>query len=220
MKPILIEKDINNLDEETEQFLVKFNHLISPEILLSTENPGSVKVKGTVKIAIDKMLDDFTRGLGLKTVIDKLVKKTAGPEGYFLDIKGIARASLSVRQGVLLVMAEYGPAKEWWAKPIALVVLGKLLGDFATNVENCGISPGFRNDIKQAMQQLRKNNLAVLELKNLFQSQTYYTENNKVSLISFEFNSVKTLSENGDFVIDFAGRSIAKSEPRLRPKSV
>jgi hypothetical protein len=98
----------------------------------------------------------------------------------------------------------------------SLVVLGKLLGDFATNVENCGISPGFRNDIKQAMQQLRKNNSAILELKNLFQNQTFYTENFKIYLESFEFINVKTLSENGNFIIDFSGCSQAKTEPCLR----
>jgi hypothetical protein len=120
MAPILFEKELNNLEEKKEQLLVSFNHVITPKILLQVENPETVNVKGTVKIAIDKMLDDFTRGLGLKAVVNKLIKKTVSQEGYFLDIRGIARASIGIKNGKLHVMAEYGPAREWWAKPILL----------------------------------------------------------------------------------------------------
>ncbi len=206
---VLIKEEIPVLKKTTEDFLVKFNHVISPVITLVLESEELVRVNGTVKIAIDKMLSDFTNGLGLKMVFDQLIKKDVSPEGYFLDIKSIAKASISVHDNKLKVSAEYGPSKEWWAKPIALVVLGKLLGDFAAKIEDCGISPGFREEIKKSMQQLRKNNSATLDLRNLFEKQTFYTQNFKVFIKNFRFISVNTSSENGHFVIKFCGDSQA-----------
>lgn len=202
------------MEEIKEKFLVKFNHIISPDIVLTLEDSETMKINGKVKIAIDKMLGDFTMGLGLKSVVDKIVQKTVSSKGYFLYIRGIADASLSVENNKLLVRADYLPGKEWWAKPVALVVLGKLLGDFASNVENCGIYPGFRNEIKKGMQQLRKKNNAILDLRKLFIEQTFYTSSSKIFLETFSFNSVNTFSEDGNFIINFSGNSRVKRQAK------
>ncbi|MBC7474129.1 MAG: hypothetical protein H7263_07530 [Candidatus Sericytochromatia bacterium] len=196
-----------------ESFKVHFNHVISPDILLNIfENHA--EINGTVRIAIDKMLNEFIGNLGLKTVFDKLINKSVDESGYYLDIKEIAVATISIKDSNLHVLAEYRASKEWWAKPIAIIVLGKLLGDFATKVENCGIVPGFRLEIKNAMQQLRKNNHAVLNLRNLFERQTFFTGFSKVSLYDFDFTSVDTFSVDEDFVIKFDGKSLLSREEK------
>src|SRR5690606_4134243 len=107
----------------------------------------------------------------------------------------------------LHVTSEYRPSKEWWAKPVAVIVLGKLLGDFAAKVEDCGITPGFRQEIKNCMQQLRKKNSASLDLRKLFEEQTFYTGSYKVFINDFSFQEVFTSADNGNFLINFNGRS-------------
>lgn len=196
---------------QREKFRVKFDNLIQPDITFDIDEKTTT-VSGSVKVAIDKMLNDFTGGLGLKSVVDKLIERKTDDSGCLLDIKGIAVAYIFVKNAKLHVKAEYRASKEWWAKPVALVVLGKLLNDFAAKIDNCGIYPGFRLDIKGAMQQLRKENYAILNLKNLFDEQTFCTEYSKVTLTDFKFVSVNTSSENGNFVIDFLGTANIKKE--------
>lgn len=192
-----------------KNFIVKFEHIIAPNITF-TLNEDTATVLGTVKISIDSMLHEFTKGLGLKSVFEHLIEKYVDDKGYHLIIKNIANADIFVQEGNLHVIANYVAGKEWWAKPVAILVLGKLLNDFAFNIEKCGIDPGFRSEIKNAMQQLRKNNNAILNLNNLFEGQSFYTENSKINLYSFKFEVIKTYSENGIFVIDIIGTSSFK----------
>jgi hypothetical protein len=194
------------IDGNTEHFYVFFEHLISPEILLYQESEDSFIVEGKVKISVDQMIHNFTSGLGLKNLFDKIVQTNSTDKGYFLTIKDIADAGITIRDYKLYVNADYKPSKEWWAKPVALVALSKILNDFAGNVEKSGILPGFRNSVKDSMQQLRKGNFASLALKDLFEKQYFYTKNLKVFINKFNFESVKTSSENGRFVISFKGK--------------
>jgi len=198
------------LDLQEEYFRIRFEHPISPDVLLIIKDTENVKVAGQVKIDLDSMLNTFAGGLGLKLIFDQLVKKSVTSEGYFLDIKGIAIASIFIKDGKLFVKAEYKASKEWWAKPIALAVLDKLLLDFAIKLEKCGVISGFRDDIKIAMQELRKNNSASLNLKNLFENQTFDKKSLKIYIKKFNFSSVKTYSENGYFKINFLGNAKAK----------
>ena len=189
-----------------EEFIVKFEHIIAPDIILCLEKE-KVDISGTVKISIDNMLKEFTRGLGLKSIFDSIIEKHADSEGYHLNIRNIANADISVKEHNLYVSANYRPSKEWWAKPVAIVVLGKLLGDFACKVERCGIEPGFRGEIKKAMQQLRKNNSAILDLRNLFENQVFSTKCYEVKINNFIFEKVNTGSEDGKFVINLSGKA-------------
>ncbi len=191
---------------DKEEFIVKFEHIIAPNIVLCLENE-SVEVSGTVKISIDNMLVEFTKGLGLKSIFDSIIEKYADSEGYHLNIKNIANADICIKGHNLHVSAIYRASKEWWAKPVAIIVLGKLLGDFAQKVESCGIEPGFRGEIKRAMQQLRKRNSAILDLRNLFEKQKFFTNNYEVNIENFVFENVKTASEDGRFVITILGRA-------------
>jgi len=194
---------------DNEDFTVKFEHVIAPNIVLKIIE-DKVLVSGTVKIAIDTMLKEFTRGLGLKSIFDHLVEKYADQDGYHLTIKNIANADIFVKNNKLHVSAKYMMSKEWWAKPVAILVLGKLLNDFAYKVENSGIEPGFRDEIKKAMQQLRKSNYAILDLNKLFEEQKYYTKSFKVDIYNFNFEKIDTYSENGVFVIKILGYSDMK----------
>lgn len=191
---------------DIEEFTVKFEHIIAPNIVLTLED-NKVKVSGTVKIAIDSMLKEFTHGLGLKSIFDHIVEKYADDEGYHLNIRNIANADICVKSHNLHVSANYKGSKEWWAKPVAILVLSKLLNDFAWKVENCGIEPGFREEIRKAMQQLRKSNYAILDLRNLFEKQKFCTKSYEIFIHDFIFEKVNTYSENGTFVIKINGNS-------------
>lgn len=196
------------IDSHTEHFFVSFEHLISPEIILYQDKDfeNVFIVHGKVKVSVEQMIHNFTSGLGLKNLFEKIVKTNSSEKGYFLSISEIADAGITVRDYKLYVNAEYKPSKEWWAKPIALVALSKILNDFAGNIEKSGILPGFRDSIKDSLQQLRKTNFASLALKDLFEEQYFYTKNLKVFIKEFTFEKVKTSSENGKFIIDFSGK--------------
>jgi len=197
------------LDLQEEYFRIKFEHPISPDVLLIIKDSENIKVAGQVKIDLDTMLNSFAGGLGLKLIFEQLIKKSVNDDGYFLDIKGIALASISIKDEKLCVKAEYRASKEWWAKPIALAVLDKLLLDFAIKLEKCGVVSGFRSDIKIAMQDLRKSNSANLNLKNLFLNQTFINKSLKIIINDFNFSSVKTYSEESFFKINFLGNAKA-----------
>ena len=211
---ILLESSNTTLEEKVETFSVYFEHLISPHITLSLHDNNKVFIEGTVKISVNQMIKNFTSGLGLKNLVDKIIDTKVDNVGYSLSIKDIANACISIKKNKLHVMAEYKPSKEWWAKPVAIIALGKILNDFAINIENSGINPGFRTNIKDSMQQLRKNNFATLDLKHLFENQVFFTENYKVFIKKFDFNKVTTYSEDDRFVISFSGESLVSTERR------
>ncbi|MFN8575623.1 MAG: hypothetical protein U0354_02075 [Candidatus Sericytochromatia bacterium] len=194
---------------DNENFIVRFDHIIAPNINLNIQE-NKVIVLGTVKISIDSMLKEFTKGLGLKSVFDHIVEKFVDEKGYHLIIKNIANADIFVKDNKLYVSATYMSSKEWWAKPVAVLVLGKLLNDFAWKIENTGIEPGFRDEIRKAMQQLRKNNYAILDLNNLFENQFFYINNFKFNIYNFKFEKIQTYSEDGVFVIRVEGLSDIK----------
>lgn len=124
-----------------------------------------------------------------------------------MNITGIATASISLTNDKkLLIKAEYRAGKEWWAKPVALTVLSSFLEDFNNKLISAGVKPGFGNDIKNALQSLRKTNKATLDLKNLFENQNFY-HNKNYNLYNFSFKSIDTYSENDIFVINFTGKS-------------
>lgn len=193
----------------TNEFIVNFDHIIAPDITFNIVD-DKVSISGTVKISIDSMLQEFTKGLGLKSVFNHLIEKYVDDKGYHLIIKNIANANIFVQNGKLNVVADYMAGKEWWAKPVAVLVLGKLLNDFAWKIEKCGIEPGFRDEIKDAMQQLRKKNSAILNLNNLFENQTFNTLKHNVRLFNFNFENIRTYSENEVFVINITGYSDLK----------
>lgn len=192
-----------------EKFSVKFEHVIAPDINLSLDKE-KVIISGSVKISIDNMLKEFTSGLGIKSVFDNIVKKYADSQGYHLKVKNIADADIWLKSHNLHVAASYRITKEWWAKPVAIIVLGKLLNDFAHKVESCGIKPGFKDEIKKAMQQLKKNNSAILDLRQLFENQKFNTESYEVHIENFKFEKVITDSEDGKFIIKLEGKADMK----------
>lgn len=198
---------------DNENFIVRFEHIIAPNINLTIQE-NKVIVSGTVKISIDSMLKEFTNGLGLKSIFDHIVEKFVDEKGYHLIIKNIANADIYVKNNNLHVSAKYISSKEWWAKPVAVLVLGKLLNDFASKIENSGIEPGFRDEIKKAMQQLRKSNYAILDLNNLFENQVFYINNFKFNIYNFNFEKIQTYSEDGVFVIKIEGLSDIKKSIR------
>ncbi len=193
---------------EKKIFRVKFNHIISPNVSFDIKNSSEIDINGNVKIDIDNLLGNFSSGLGLKNIFSKVIEKKVTKEGYFMFIKDIANASITLNNKYqLIVSAEYRPSKEWWAKPIALTVLSKFLNDFSSKLINSGVTPGFETDIKKALQDLRKHNKAILELKNLFEKQNFSINNKYYLVENFSFKKVETYSEDSIFVINFIGNS-------------
>jgi hypothetical protein len=188
-------------------FKVNFNHIISPCVFFELEEDSNVKIKGTVSVDIDNLLSNFTASLGLKNLFSRVVEKKVTSEGYFIDIKGIANASLFIKDDNLIIKAEYSPAKEWWAKPVALTVLSRFLDDFKYKLVSAGVTPGFGESIKKALQSLKKINSAELELKKLFDKQNFYLEDKLFFIENFEFTTLEAFSENESFVISFEGVS-------------
>ncbi|MEK7435130.1 MAG: hypothetical protein AABZ74_18510 [Cyanobacteriota bacterium] len=193
---------------EKKIFRVKFNHIISPNVSFDIKNSSEIDISGNVKIDIENLLGNFSSGLGLKNIFSKVIEKKVTKEGYFMFIKDIANASITLNNKYqLIVSADYRPSKEWWAKPIALTVLSKFLNDFSYKLINSGVTPGFETDIKKALQDLRKYNKATLELKNLFEKQNFSINNKYYLVENFSFKKVETYSENSIFVINFIGNS-------------
>jgi len=151
--------------EINENFKIKFSQAISPDIFFQLKTEKTMEVSGKVTIDLDLMLGDFVSGLGLKSLLSQLVKKNITPNLYLIDIKGIAEASIKLENESLQVKADYRPAKEWWAKPVALIVLAKLLNDFAGKIENSGLQPGFRQEVNNCLQQLRKKKSGSIRIK-------------------------------------------------------
>lgn len=191
-------------------FNVKFNHIISPSVFFELDSDDSVDIKGTVKVDIDNLLSTFTSSLGIKNLFSRIIEKKVTSEGYFIDIKGIAKASLFIKNDNLIIKAEYSPSKEWWAKPVALTVLSRFLDDFKYKLVSAGVTPGFGESIKKALQNLKKHNLAELELKKLFDKQNFCLGEKMFFIENFEFSTLKAFSENESFVIGFEGFSKIK----------
>lgn len=175
----------------------------------------SVDIKGTVSVDIDNLLSNFTSSLGIKNLFSRVIEKKVTPEGYFIDIKGIAKASLFIQNDNLIIKAEYAPAKEWWAKPVALTVLSRFLDDFKYKLVSAGVTPGFGESIKKALQNLKKHNYAELELKKLFDKQNFYLGNKLFFIENFEFTTLDAFSEDESFVIGFKGFSKVKVREKI-----
>jgi len=198
---------MNNQKINSNFFKIKFNHLIEPDIEIQLVNDLLANIQGKISIEIDKMISSLIESLGIKSIFDKVISKEVNEQGYFLYIRGIAKASISVKNNKLFVKAEYLPGREWWVKPIALIVLSKILEDFAIKIEKAGIEPGFRNEIKKSLQSLRKNNSAELNLNSLFVNQKYRHLYKTITLKDYSFKNISTYNNKNIFIIDFQGVS-------------
>jgi hypothetical protein len=188
-------------------FRVNFNHIIEPNIEIKLNENNTADIKGKIYIEIDNMISNLIDSLSIKSIFDKIISKEVTSNFYLLNIRGIAKASISVKDNKLFVKAEYLPGKEWWVKPVALLVLSTILYDFAIKVEKSGIEPGFRNEIKKSLQSLRKTNSSQIDLRNLFINQKYKHFYKKITLKDYLFKKVFTYNDKNLFVIDFEGIS-------------
>jgi hypothetical protein len=84
-----------------ENFKIKFNHLIEPDIEIKLNDNNIAEIKGKISIEIDKMISNLIKSLGIKSIFDKIISKEVNSEGYFLHIKGIANSNIFVKDNKL-----------------------------------------------------------------------------------------------------------------------